>query len=198
MCARSSEISGTDHNLAAEGLEANSMKAVVTDLMQESAQILVQLSGANGYRISNVGGRGIIDSRSFQIFEGSNEMLYAQIAETIIRLMKKQKQSHLFNFLEDFKLTAAACRYFKKDLDFTINYSLPQRKLVDLGRILGRIISVGYVLELSEKEFRKDLMDNCIATVKQEVSALICSFQFENTVSVIENYSENSFWLKFV
>jgi alkylation response protein AidB-like acyl-CoA dehydrogenase len=51
MCARSSAISGIAFNLAVEGLEANAMKAVVTDLMQESAQLLVQLSGANGYLI---------------------------------------------------------------------------------------------------------------------------------------------------
>src|SRR5690606_38589015 len=38
MCARSSDISGIAYNLATEGLEANSMKALVTDLMQESAQ----------------------------------------------------------------------------------------------------------------------------------------------------------------
>src|SRR5690606_780071 len=117
----------------------------------------VQLSGANGYRISHIGGRGIMDSRSFQIFEGSNEMLYAQIAETILRLMKKQKSLHLFSFLKDFTLTADACVHFKKDLDFSINYALPQRKLVDLGKILGRIISAGYVLQLTGKGFRSDL-----------------------------------------
>src|SRR5690606_28606114 len=81
MCARSSNISGIAYNLAGEGLEANSMKAVVTDLMHEAAQLLVQVSGANGYKISHIGGRGIMDSRPFQIFEGSNEMLYSQIAE---------------------------------------------------------------------------------------------------------------------
>src|SRR5690606_29064053 len=95
MCARSSRISGIDHNLAGEGLEANSMKAVITDLMQESAHLLVQVSGANGYKISHVGGRGIMDSRPFQIFEGSNEMLYSQSADMITRLMRKKKQFHL-------------------------------------------------------------------------------------------------------
>ncbi|MEX2594314.1 MAG: acyl-CoA dehydrogenase family protein [Anditalea sp.] len=198
MCARSSKISGIEHNLAAEGLEANSMKAVVTDLMQESAQILVQVSGANGYRISHIGGRGIMDSRPFQIFEGSNEMLYAQIAEMITRLMKKQKQLHLFEFLKDFKLTSESCLPFKKDLSFIISNTISQRKLVDLGKIMGRIVSVGYVLELQGKGFRKDLIDNCLATVKQEVSALICSFKSDNTVNVIEDYSEDSSWLKFV
>src|SRR5690606_27978948 len=181
-----------------EGLEANSMKAVVTDLMQESSQLLVQLSGANGYRISHIGGRGIMDSRPFQIFEGSNEMLYAQIADIITRAMKKQKQLNLYDFLKDFKLTSDACYYFKKDLDITLNSTLSQRKLVDLGKILARIVCVGYVLELQEKGFRKDLVDNCIMTVQQELSTLFNSFNFDNTVQVVEDYSEDSLWLKFV
>src|SRR5690606_14834243 len=99
MCARSSEISGIAHNLALEGLEANSMKALVTDLMQESAQLCLQVSGANGYRISHIAGRGIVDSRPFQIFEGSNEMLYTQIAEMMLKQLKKQKEANLYAFL---------------------------------------------------------------------------------------------------
>lgn len=198
MCAKSSEISGIEHNLATEGMEANTMKAVVTDLMQESAQLLVQLSGANGYRITHIGGRGIMDSRPFQIFEGSNEMLYAQIAEMITRLMKKQKQSHLFDFLKEFKQTSEACGYFKNDLSFSITQILSQRKLVDLGKILARVICIGYVLDLAAKGFRKDLVQNCITTVQQEVAALICSFKFDHTVQVVEDYTDQSSWLKFV
>ncbi|WP_069658094.1 acyl-CoA dehydrogenase family protein [Arcticibacter eurypsychrophilus] len=197
MCAKSSQISGIEHNLATDGLEANSMKAVVTDLMQESAQLLVQVSGANGYRISHIGGRGIMDSRPFQIFEGSNEMLYAQIAEMVTRLMKKQKQLNLFDFLKDFKVTAEACLHFKKDLSFSISNTISQRKLVDLGKILGRIVSVGYVLDLEAKGFRKDLIENCITMVQQEISSLMCSFKFDNIVQVVDDYSDNSSWLKF-
>lgn len=197
MCARSSKISGIDHNLATAGLEANSMKAVVTDLMQESAQLLVQLSGAKGYRTSHIGGRGIMDSRPFQIFEGSNEMLYAQIADIITRLMKKHKESHLFIFLKSFKLTAEAVHYFEKELSFSLNNILSQRKLVDLGKVIGRIISIGYVLELQEKGFRKDLVDNCISMVRQEVSALITSFHFDNSVNVVIDYADDSSWLEF-
>lgn len=198
MCARSSRISGIDHNLAMEGLEANSMKAVVTDLMQESAQLLVQLSGANGYKLSHIGGRGIVDSRPFQIFEGSNEMLYAQIAEMITRQMKKKKESNLFDFLKDFSLMSQACLYFKNELSFRLNEVLSQRKMVDLGKILGRIITVGYVLELQVNGFRNDLVNNCISTVRQEVAALLASFHFDHTVQVVEGYSENSSWLNFV
>jgi alkylation response protein AidB-like acyl-CoA dehydrogenase len=197
MCAHSSEISGIQHNLATEGLEANTMKAVVTDLMQESAQLLVQLSGANGYRTTHIGGRGIMDSRPFQIFEGSNEMLYNQTAEMITRTMKKQKQSNLFDFLNVFNLTAEASQHFKKDLSFNLSENLSQRKMVDLGKVLTRVICIGYVLNLQKKGFRKDLVDNCITMVKQEVAALIASFQFDNTVKVIDDYSADSSWLNF-
>lgn len=198
MCARSSDISGIQFNLAMEGIEANSMKAVVTDLMQESANTLVQLSGANGYKTSHIGGRGIMDSRPFQIFEGSNEMLYAQIADTISRQMKKQKSLNLFEYLKGMELTAEACLHFRKDLDFSLNASLSQRKLVDLGRIIARIICTAYVLKLGDKGYRKDLVESCIVHVQQEVSALFASFHFENTTRVVEDYSESSSWLDFV
>ena len=197
MCAHSSEISGIQHNLAMEGLEANTMKAVVTDLMQESAQLLVQLSGAKGYRTSHIGGRGIMDSRPFQIFEGSNEMLYNQTAEMITRAMKKKKQSNLFDFLAEFKVTSQPVAYFKKELSFQLSENLSQRKMVDLGKILARVICVGYVLKLQEKGYRKDLVENCITMVKQEVSALIASFQYDNNVTAIDDYSNGSSWLDF-
>lgn len=197
MCHRSTKISGIDHNLATNGLEANSMKTVVTDLMQESAQLLTQLSGAMGYRISHIGGRGIMDSRPFQIFEGSNEMLYSQISEMITRAMKKTKVSNLFDYLKSLDLTAESCNYFKNDLNFNIDTNLTQRKLVDLGRIVARVVSVGYVLELGNQGFRKDLVDNCITMVQQEISGLLSYFHFDNSVKVIEDYAMDSAWAQF-
>jgi alkylation response protein AidB-like acyl-CoA dehydrogenase len=198
MCARSSKISGLSRDMASAGLEANSIKAVVTDLMQESAQIMVQVNGANGYRISNVGGRGIMDSRPFQIFEGSNEMLYTQIAEMITKKMKQQKETHLYRFLESFELTVRSCSYFKQELSFNLNHILSQRKLLDLGKILSRVISVGYVLDMGLKGFRSDLIDNCIVMVQKEIGEMISSFKSENKVMVIEDYSTGSEWLKTV
>lgn len=198
MCVRSSRISGIDQDLASKGLEANSIKTVVTDLMQESAQLLVQLSGARGYRTSHIGGSGIIDSRAFQIFEGANEMLYSQIAESILRMMKKLKQDNLFEFLKDFPPTTLACVYFKKELSIQIQCTLSQRKQVELGRILARIICMGYVIDLAEDGFRKELSENAIIMLRQEISALFCSFRSENSVKAVEEYADNSSWINFV
>ncbi|MCF8448432.1 MAG: acyl-CoA/acyl-ACP dehydrogenase [Taibaiella sp.] len=197
MCVRSCHISGLDVNLSSEGLEANSIKALVTDLMQDSAQTLVQVSGAKGYQLSHIGGRGIVDSRPFQIFEGPNEMLYTQVAEAITRLMKKQQQSNLFTFLESFTLTAKSCQFFKSELSVSLSNILPQRKMSDLGKILSRVMSLSYVIDLDGKGFRLDLIDNCIQIVRQEVAALMATFQNESNVQVIADYESGSSWTNF-
>ena len=125
-------------------------------------------------------------------------MLYTQISEMIIKLMKRQKELNLFKFLETFDLTAQSAEYFKKDINFSIGQNLSQRKLVDLGKALARIISAGFVLNIAEKGFRKDLIDNCLTNLKQDISVLINSFNFNNEVSAIEDYQENSSWFQFV
>jgi hypothetical protein len=197
MCFTSSSRSGIDKNLSLENIEANSMKTVITDLMQECAQTATQLFGAQGFRISNIAGRGIVDSRPFQIFEGSNEMLYTQISEALIKMMKRKKELHLFKFLEDFDLTSKAVGYFKKEINFTIDVNITQRKLVELGKVIGRIVSAGFVLDMGERGFRKDLIDNCITSLHQDISNLINSYNFNNNINSIEDYQERSSWLDF-
>jgi len=198
MCFRSSHVSSINNDLSAEGIEANSMKAYVTDLMQESSQTFTQLSGANGYRISNIGGRGIMDSRAFQIFEGSNEMLYTQIGEMIAKLMRRQKEMNIYQFLKEFSLTQKACSFFKKDIDFTLMTGLSQRKMIDLGKVFSRIIASNFVIEMGENGFRNDLVTNCINIIKVDVSTLISSFHTENIVTPIEDYKEKSWWYDYV
>jgi alkylation response protein AidB-like acyl-CoA dehydrogenase len=75
MCLNTSEISDINKDLSNHGFEANSIKSVVTDLMQEAAQSATQLFGAAAYRLNHIAGRSILDSRPFQIFEGSNDIL---------------------------------------------------------------------------------------------------------------------------
>lgn len=198
MCFKSSLISGIDNDLANSGLEANTMKAFVTDLMQQAAQTLTQLSGGKGYKMESIGGRGIMDSRAFQIFEGSNEMLYTQITEMIFKLMKRKKEFNIYSFLKDFHLTTRSHSYFKEYVDFTVVNDLKQRKMIDLGKMFSRIISIDFALEMQEKGFRDDLITNCMQLIKLDVSKLMNSFHSKNTIIEIEDYNENSHWYNFV
>ena len=194
MCASSSQKAGIEHDLSASGVEANAVKSYVTDLMQNAAQSLVQLVGAKAYRLSHIGGRGITDSRPFQIFEGSNDMLYSQISDMIVKQMKQAKESNLFKFLNTNDLTQKATDYLKELLDFNLNFELPQRKMVELGQALSRIISMEKVLDLGDKGFRSDLIENSLSTLKKEISALIGHFNFTEQAKLIEDYQENSSW----
>jgi alkylation response protein AidB-like acyl-CoA dehydrogenase len=197
MCSRSAVHSGIGNNLASEAVEANSMKAYITDLMQESAQTLAQLSGANGYKTESFGSRGIVDSRPFQIFEGSNEMLYTQISEMVMRLMNRQKTMNLSAFLKGYKLTHYVADQFKSILNFTIDPKMKQRKHVDLGKIISRVVTANHVTNLGMKGFRQDLIKNSLETIKHEISILVSSYIFQTSVSPIEDYKDASSWLSF-
>ncbi|MDB4583265.1 acyl-CoA/acyl-ACP dehydrogenase [Draconibacterium sp.] len=198
MCANSSDKAGLDVDLSSQGMEANAVKSVITDYMQEAAQSAVQLVGAKAYRLNHIAGRGIADSRPFQIFEGSNDILYAQISEGLVKLMKRAKENNLFQFLKGYDLTTKAAEYVRKKVDFNLDFQLPQRKLVELGKIIGRIISLNQVLDLSVKGFRKDLIDGAILQLQQEVTMLMATYSFGNKNKVVDGYKEESDWINFV
>jgi alkylation response protein AidB-like acyl-CoA dehydrogenase len=198
MCVNSSAKAGIENDLSPHGLEANAVKSVVTDLMQEAAQSATQLVGAQAYKLDHIAGRSITDSRPFQIFEGSNDILYAQISESLVKLMKKAKEGNLFQFLKGFNLTTKSAVFLKEMLDFELDTNLPQRKLVELGQVIGRIVSVEMVINLGEKGFRSDLISNGITMLNQEITALMSNFKHQNQTSVIEDYQDDSLWLNFV
>mgnify|MGYP006201935277 CR=1 FL=1 len=63
MCAYSSEHASLENDLSRNSIEANSIKSVLTDMMQDASQSLLQLVGAKGYRLDHIAGRGTVDSR---------------------------------------------------------------------------------------------------------------------------------------
>ncbi len=198
MCAFASENSGLENNLASETVTANSIKSVVTDLMQDAAQSLLQLTGADGYRLDHIAGRSLVDSRPFQIFEGSNDVLYGQITEAVLKQMRRLKETNLYDYLSSYEMTARAAERFKDTLNFEISASLPQRKLVELGRALGRIVSMEMAIELGDRGFRGDLVANCLSVLKDDVDALLCRYRSGGLASIVEDYVEESAWLNYV
>ncbi|MHC1704718.1 MAG: acyl-CoA dehydrogenase family protein [Tenuifilaceae bacterium] len=192
FCMKSGEVAGTENNLSSNGLEANVIKSVTSDLMQESAQSLLQLVGAKGYKLNHIAGRSLVDSRPFQIFEGSNDILYHQIAESVLKMMKTAKEKSFYQFLNNF--TTRAAERIKNIVNFDLDTQIPQRKLIDLGQVISRIVSMNLVLNLEEKGFRKDLIENAVLVLKQEIQTLLNSFHFENKTQVVVEYEENSMW----
>ena len=198
MCMHTSEVAGLENNMASDTLVANSTKAVVTDLMQDSAQSLLQLFGGQGFKINHVAGRSVVDSRPFQIFEGSNDILYQQIAEAVLKQMRRAKERNLKAFLRTYAPTKRAVDRFGDALSFSVDQSLPQRKVVDLGRILGRIVTMEFIIEMGDRGFRSDLISNALRVFETRVSGMLCAFQDETTPDVVPDYVDGSAWLDYV
>ena len=197
MCVNSSEKVSIDRDMAPHGLEANAVKSVITDLMQEASQSAMQLIGAKAYKLNHIVGRGTMDSRPFQIFEGSNDILYAQITEGLMKLMKRAKQNNLFQFLKGYDLTQRAADYVKNLMNFNIDMEMSQRNTVEMGKVIARTISMNQVVDLAQKGYRKDLIEGAITMLEQDITKLMAGFSFTNKTSVIEDYEENSKWIDF-
>lgn len=194
----SAGIAGIENDLTGLGLEANIVKTVTTDLMQDSSQTLLTLVGAKGYKLNHISGRGTVDSRPFQIFEGSNDILYAQIGETLVKLMKTAKTTRLAVSLEAHRLSERAAKYLKELLGFDIDIQMPQRKLVEIGRVMSRVVSMDMVIKLGESGFRSDLTDAAVSMLRQEITTLVSHFSYQQTTRVIEDYEMDGEWSKFV
>lgn len=198
MCAYTSEKASMQTDVSRMDIPANTIKTIVTDYMQESSQSLLQLVGAKGYRLNHIAGRSIVDSRPYQIFEGSNDILYQQITESVLKMMRKAKIDNLYQFLENYELSKDSAEMLRKSLDFQVDLKLAQRKLVQLGRVLGRVFSLQMVVELGEKGFRSDLIANSIENLTIEINSHLSSFKSHSITNIIEDYTEESNWYNYV
>ena len=150
MCVNTTERAGIDRDLAPHGLEANAIKTCITDLMQDAAQSLLQLCGAMGYRLDHIAGRAVVDSRPFQIFEGSNDILYAQISESLLKQMKVAKQENLYGFLKDYELTDRASDRLMPLLYGEHRDTMSQPTLGALGLTVSRSIARDLVIKAKQ------------------------------------------------
>lgn len=198
MCAYTSEKAPITKDLSGEDVPANSIKAVVTDMMQEASQSFLQLVGAKGYRLDHMAGRGIIDSRPFQIFEGSNDILYQQIAESVLKKMRRAKLSSLHEYLKEYELTQKASEYIGKYTNFSVEPNLSQRKQVQLGKMLGYTVSMNMVIQLGERGFQKDLIRNAIETLTADIKKSLMAVNEAVEVSALEQIEQDGNWFSFV
>ncbi|MGA1496080.1 MAG: acyl-CoA dehydrogenase family protein, partial [Rhodothermales bacterium] len=163
-------------------LAANAIKSVSTDYMQSASQHLLQLVGAKGYRLDHIAGRSTVDSRPFQIFEGSNDILYQQISESVLKMMRGAKEANLFTFVSGHPLMSSVADRFKDVLDIEIDLKMAQRKLVDLGRAIGRMITMNMTLELGHSGFNLEMIQNSLAVAEKEIREILSAFSYEPSI----------------
>jgi acyl-CoA dehydrogenase len=199
FCRHSSRISSIDNDLSDKSLEANIHKSVLSDMMHNASQSLLQLVGAKGYRLNHIAGRSLVDSRPFQIFEGSNDVIYHQIADQFIKYMKAAKSFNLFHSLMSHPLTSGIAHRIKKLTEFSINPEMAQRKKVDFGKILGKITAMEWTMEMGNSGYDQNLITQALDALTERVQGLISGFHGLNLSNYIpEHEPEHSSWISTV
>ncbi len=125
-------------------------------------------------------------------------MLYTQISEGILKDMKKKKIENVGEYLQQNVLSENAAKLYAPNLDFTINSAISQRKMIDLGKVVARVITVNDLLELSNAGFNQKLVDNSVEMTRQEIVTLLASMNHHQDLKPLDDYSENSNWISLV
>ena len=100
--------------------------------------------------------------------------------------------------ISDYELSTNSAELVKNSLDFSIDIKQAQRKLVELGQILGRVFSLEMVIKLGEKGFRSDLINNSISNIQLEINNYLSTYKTEAMPDIIDDYGDESDWKKFV
>lgn len=87
-CTRVAPDAAVSHQL----MEANIIKTLATEYTYGAAQILQKLLGAKGFESGHPASNIAIDIRPFTIFEGPNDMLYAEIYDQFTRATPEEKE----------------------------------------------------------------------------------------------------------
>ena len=181
-------------------LAANAVKSVSTDYMQAASQHLLQLVGAKGYRLDHIAGRAVVDSRPFQIFEGSNDILYQQISESILKLMRGAKETNVYQFCSQHPLMSSVADRLRQTLDFEINPQMAQRKLVSLGQALGRLITLNMTVEMGNKGYASEMIQQTVQVLESEIKQILTGYHHQAAPVPVEEtcYASTKGWRSFL
>ena len=174
VCHCVSPVAPVAHQL----MEANIIKTLATEYTYAAAQMLQKLLGAKGFERGHTASNIAIDIRPFTIFEGPNDMLYAEIYDQFVRATAEEKeagikldknQTLLDRLQTDARFAAVARDY---TLPEDIRGFLQERTLTDACALqkvfIGKIIARLFAFVQAEHEdtaafllndIRKDILD---------------------------------------
>ena len=197
MCHYASQTTQLEKDLSMMGVEANCIKTLLTDIMQESAQSLVQLKGGNGYIKDDIAGRAIMDSRPFQIFEGSNDILYMQIGEAIVKKMMKAKNDNFRSYVAE-QCPAIAHEPCLTLLDqVTVPGKRDQQNLHTLGEIFACLFSLNNLAKLALTGFNNDLIIQANLSLAKRIKGFVTKLACPLLPEILVDYKGQSNWADF-
>ncbi|MFB6356055.1 MAG: acyl-CoA dehydrogenase family protein [bacterium] len=196
MCLHTTEHTSADNNLSKKTVVANTIKSLVTDLMQETAQSSMQLFGAKSYRLDHIVGRSLIDSRSFMIFEGSNDVLYDQVTTNMLKEMRRSDESTMSKFLQSDERTSRVVDRFDEVFDFQPTREMSQRKRIILGNALARLITLQFVHTLGDRGFSQDHINVATSVLNREIREYMDKIDHQQSTPLVREQT-NDHWFEY-
>ena len=169
-----------DKSVANKLMEANIIKSLATEYTYRSAQIAQKLLGAKGFEMGHPVSNIAIDFRPFTIFEGPNDMLYAEIYDQFSRAtteekglgIKVNKSMTLYDrFISDSRFLNIAKNNIVEKIEdifvFMKKYTLGDAdaiKKVFAGKVISKLflliqINVSETISFLVNDIRKDILD---------------------------------------
>ena len=160
-------------------LEANIVKSLGSEYTYEAAKIAQKLLGAKGFESGHPMSNIAIDIRPFTIFEGNNEMLYADIFDIFSKANDKEKENGVRidkaqtlyeRLLSDSRYIAINEKF--SNISSNITDFLKSHAITDITQIqkvfIGKIISKFFIINQAtddslisflNREMQKDILD---------------------------------------
>ncbi|WP_194291386.1 acyl-CoA dehydrogenase family protein [Cumulibacter manganitolerans] len=192
------EHAAADVDLSRAAVASNAAKTVCSDYMHDAAQSLLQLVGARGYATDHIAGRSVVDARPFQIFEGSNDVLYAQIGAKTTDQMRKRGTSDLGAQLRADYPEGVDLAKLGAELDVSLPDRPSQRRIVDVGFIVSRLHALGALAELATRGFPPDHVAAGAATAGEEIRGRLTALRDDLALRPAEAQLGVASWMPYL
>lgn len=145
------------HEPFIEMLAANIVKVTTTDLLQMASQSAVQLYGGQGFRRDHYVGKAFVDSRPFQIFEGSNDVLYEAISAQLMGDARRLNLTRIRETLAQHPALPLPQLPMDPVAELSLATSDSQIDRVLLGKIISRYAALG-ILQQASPNLRPEIL----------------------------------------
>ena len=130
----------------------NAVKVVASESMAEAADSAVQLFASAAYKRDHLVGRAYVDSRPFQIFEGSNDVLHDNTFEVVAGRHGSVNPDTISQELQQFGLRIPDDLPQGTLSALEIKEDCSQRRQVHYGKIIQWIVVLGIIEQMGAQK----------------------------------------------
>jgi alkylation response protein AidB-like acyl-CoA dehydrogenase len=154
----------------------NAIKVISSDSMAAAADSAVQLFASAAYKRDHVAGRAYVDSRPFQIFEGSNDVLHDNTFEVLASRYDAVSPAALEREMKTFGLELPGDLPGGTLDALAVDGACSQREQVHLGKIIEWIVVSGILEKVSDSPSPE--LDDARRVIQFHLAGLVAEWPY--------------------